>query len=101
MLRLMRLPDDSLQPTAIVRGRKISADLKYTILALGALHSVSEIAALTAVSRREIYRIRKHWETTGTMGPERKKRGWPRFLTRDEELVILPSICSAAAINES
>jgi len=72
-----------------MRGRKVSTDLKYTILALGGRHSVSEIAALTAVSRRQIHRIRKNWETTGCVEPERvvKKTGRPRFLTRDEEAV--------------
>ena len=77
-----------------MRGRKISTDLKYTILALGGLHSVSEITALTAVSRRQIYRIRENWETTGYVEPDhaRKKTGRPRFLTRDEEAVSFPSI---------
>ena len=73
----------------------MSTDLKYTILALGGSHSVSEIEALTAVSRRQIYRIRRTWETTGCVEPERvgKKAGRPRFLTKDEELVsTFPSI---------
>jgi len=43
-----------------MKGRKISTDLKYTILAMGGSHSVSEIAAITAVSRRQIHRIRKN-----------------------------------------
>lgn len=77
-----------------MRGRKISSDLKYTILALGASHSASEIAAFTAVSRRQIYRIRKNWETTGCVGPEHagKKTGRPRFLTGDGEAVSFLSL---------
>jgi len=67
----------------------VSTDLKYTIVALGGLHSISEIEALTTVSRRQICRIRKTWETTGCVEPEcvGKKVGRPRFLTKDEELV--------------
>jgi hypothetical protein len=63
-------------------------------MALGASNSVSEIAALTAVSRREIYCIRENWETMGSVEPERavSKSGRPCFLTRDEEMVSLPSI---------
>jgi transposase len=75
-----------------MRGKKISTDLKATILALGGLHSVSEIAALTTVSRRQIYRIRKSWETTRCLEPERmgRKTGRPRFLSQDEEAVSFP-----------
>lgn len=77
-----------------MRGRKISTDLKYTILALGGLHSVSKITALTAVSHRQIYRIRENWETMGYVEPDhaRKKTGRPQFLMRDEEAVSFPSI---------
>jgi transposase len=71
-----------------MRGKKISTDLKYTILALGYFHSISEIEALTGVSRRQIYRIRNIWEMTGCVEPKSVgKRGRPRFLTRDEEVV--------------
>ena len=75
--------------TAIMRGRKISTDLKYTILALGSLHLVSEIAALTVVSRCQIHCIQKTREMTGCVEPEHvwRKIGWPHFLTRDEEVV--------------
>ena len=78
----------------IMRGRKISTNLKYTILVLGGLHSVSEITALTAVSHRQIYCIRENWETTGYVEPDhaRKKMGRPWFLTRDKEAVSFPSI---------
>lgn len=67
----------------------MSTDLKYTVLALGDFHSVSEIEALTGVSRRQIYRIRENWETTGYVEPEHagRKTGRPRFLTKDEEMV--------------
>ena len=82
----------SLQP--IMRGKKISTDLKHTILALGDFHSVSEIEALTAVSHRQIYRIRKSWETTGCVELEHpgKRTGRPCFLTTDEEAVCSPSV---------
>lgn len=72
-----------------MRGKRVSTDLKYTIIALGDFHSVSEIEALTGVSRRQIYRIREVWESTGCVEPERarKKTGRPRFLTKDEETV--------------
>ena len=72
-----------------MRGRKISTDLKYTIIALGDLHSVSEIAALTAMSRCQIHRVWKNWEMTGCVEPDHasKRTGRPRFLTRDEEVV--------------
>lgn len=75
-----------------MRGTKISTDLKYTVLALGGLHSVSEIETLTGVSRRQIYRIRKIFETTGYVEPEPtgKKIGRPRFFTEDEEAVRPP-----------
>ena len=75
-----------------MRGRKISTDLKYTILALGGSHSVAEISALTAVSCRQIYRIRKNWETMGCVEHDcaGRKTGRPRFLTADEEAVRLP-----------
>jgi hypothetical protein len=77
-----------------MRGRKISTDLKYTILALGASHSVSEIVALTAVSCREIYRIWKNWRTMGCVESQHagNRLGRPRFLTTDEEAVSLPFI---------
>ena len=81
-----------------MKGKKLSTDLKHTILALGDLHSVSEIAALTAVSRRQIYRIRKYWETTGCVEPEHVGRpGRPRFLSQDEESVDVYSISYRAA----
>jgi transposase len=76
-----------------MRGKKISEDLKYAIIALGNFHTVPEIEDLTAVSRRQIYRIRKLWETTGYVEPEcMGKRGRPRFLTNDEEAVRFPHI---------
>ena len=86
-----------------MRGRKISTDLKYTILALGGLHSVPEIAALTAVSRRQIHRIRKNWETTGCVEPDRarKRTGRPRFLTPDEEAVSSFFLYHRAAFDET
>ena len=89
----IRVTFKTLLRTTIMRGRMISTDLKYTILALGSLHLVSEITALTAVSHRQIYCIRKSWETTGCVKPEctGKKTGRPRFLTLDEEAVSLPS----------
>jgi len=67
----------------------VSTDLKYTVIALGDFHSVSEIEALTGVSRRQIYRIREVWGATGCVEPEHagKKTGRPRFLTKDEETV--------------
>jgi len=76
-----------------MRGKKVSMDLKYTIIALGASHSVSEIEALTNVSRQQIYRIRENWEATGCVEPEHvgKKTGRPRFLTKDEEAVGFPA----------
>jgi len=82
-----------------MRGKKISTDLKYTILALGDFHSVSEISTLTAVSPRQIYRIRRSWETTGCVEPERiqKRTGRPRFLTMDEEMASLRSISQGVA----
>jgi len=82
-----------------MKGKKISTDLKWTILAMGDLHPVSDIAALTAVSRRQIYRILEYWETTGCVEPEHVGRpGRPRFLSQDEEVVGLCSIsCGAAA----
>jgi len=75
-------------------GKKISTDLKYTILALGEFHTVPEIEALTTVSRRQICRIRKSWETDGCVEPEHvgKKVGRPRFLTADEEAASFPFI---------
>ena len=73
-----------------MKGKKISTDLKHTILAMGDPHPVSEIVALTAVSHRQIYRILKYWETTGRVEPECVGRpGRPRFLSRDEEAVSL------------
>ena len=88
--------------TIIMWCRKISTDLRYTILVLGASHSVPEISALTTVSHCQIYRIRKNWEMTGSMEPEHtgKKTGRPRFLTRNEEVVCLPSNYWAVAIDE-
>ena len=63
-------------------------DLKHTILALGGFHTVSEIAALTAVSHRQIYRIWSCWEASGCVEPEHVgKWGRPCFLMRDEEAV--------------
>ena len=64
----------------------MSTDLKYTILALGGSHSVSEIEALTAVSHHQIYHIQRTWETIGCVEPESvgKKAGRPCFLTKDE-----------------
>jgi len=81
------LPNNFSLSFTIMRGKKFSTDLKYTVLALGNFHSVSEIEALTAVSRRQIYRIRSSWETTGYVEPEHvgKRTGRPRFLTADEE----------------
>ena len=73
-----------------MRGKKVSTDLKYTILALGHYHTVPEIERLTAVSRRQIYRIRASWETNGCVEPVRagpETRGRPRFLTADEAAV--------------
>ena len=86
--------DGSAGLLTMVRGRKISTDLKYTILASGGSHPVSEIVALTAVSRRQIHRIRKTWEATGCVEPEcvRRKIGRPRFLTGDEEAVCFSFI---------
>jgi transposase len=79
-----------------MRGKKISTDLKRTIVALGSIHSVSEIEALTAVSRRQIYRIRKMWETTGYVEPAHvgRRTGRPRFLTPAEEAVSFLFHCS-------
>ena len=84
----------SLRPATIMRGKKISTDLKYTIVALGDFHTVSEIEALTAVSRWQIYHIRRNWETTGCVEPERvrKRTGRPHFLTTNEEAVSFSSI---------
>lgn len=83
-----------------MKGKRISTDLKHTILAMGDLHSVSDIAALTAVSRRQIYRIRKYWETIGCVDPECTGRpGRPRFLSQDEETVSLYSISRGVAAN--
>ena len=41
----------------IMRGKKFSMNLKYTVLALGNFHLVSEIGALIAVSCQKIYCI--------------------------------------------
>lgn len=72
-----------------MRGKKISTDLKTTIIALGSLHSVSEIEGLMAVSRCQIYCIQKTWQTMGSVEPEYagRKTGRPRFLSQDEEVV--------------
>ena len=82
-----RHPEIFLYIATIMRGKKVSTDLKYTILALGHYHTVSEIENLMAISRRQIYRIRASWETSGCVEPERagERRGRPRFLTVDEE----------------
>ena len=81
-----------------MRGKAISTNLKYTVIALGGLHSVTEIERLTGVSRRQIFRIRKAWETTGSVEPESppKRTGRPRFLTANEELVSFSPISCRA-----
>ena len=84
-----------------MKGKRISTDLKYTILALSGLHSVSEIKALTGVSRRQIYHIQKTWETTGCVerkGPKRKT-GRPQFLLPDEESVCFCSLLGCMTTN--
>jgi len=86
--------------TIIMRGKKVSTDLKYTILALGHYHTVSEIENLTAISRRQICRIRASWETSGCVEPEHTggRRGRPRFLTTDQEAAsFLLSLKNSAA----
>ena len=73
------------------------------MIALGGLHSVGEIEGLTGVSRRQIFRIRKAWETTGFVEPEipRKKTGRPRFLTAEEEMVSSSPISCRALTDEA
>jgi len=85
-----------------MRGKKVSTDLKYAILALGSYHTVSEIEKLTAVSRRQIYRIRASWETSGCVEPEHaaERRGRPRFLTTDEEAASFLFISQNFVITE-
>ena len=84
-----------------MKGKKISTDLKRTILALGDLHTVPEIAALTAVSRRQIYRIRKDWEVTGSVEHECRggTPGRPRFLSPNEETVSTRSISKGTIVD--
>lgn len=94
--------DISFDRTTTMRGKKISTDLNRTILALGDSHSVSEIEAFTAVSCRQIYRIRNRWATTGCVEPEHiGKRGRPCFLTKDEEAVSFPIIFQHSIVETS